>query len=337
MPNEADDKFNLPALTAGTQNQGLNNFVPREGATILNNKITISANGTGIAFYQSKEFTILQDAYALDWIHDKTQLTDNQYLFMVSTINKCIYGNYKWEYKSSWERIKAEYIKLPIKNGKIDFDFMESFIAELETQRITELETYLVIAGFKDYILTSEEMAALERIKIAKWQSFNLKELFGNATRGKRLKSDDWIAGDLPFVTAGEGNTGISAFIGNEVNRFSANTTTIDMFGSAKYRNYEYGADDHIAVVHTEGLSKMVAIFITASINKASNNGQFDYSRNFYAKDADDLNIMLPVENNKIDYKIMELYISAVHKLVIKCVVEYADRKISLTRKCVAR
>lgn len=24
------------------------------------------------------------------------------------------------------------------------------------------------------------------------------------------------------------------------------------MFGSAKYRNYRYGADDHVAVVHTE-------------------------------------------------------------------------------------
>ena len=337
MPNKADDKFNLPALTAGTQNQGLNNFVPRECATILKNKITISANGTGIAFYQNREFTVLQDAYAIDWIYDETKLTDNQYLFMVSAINKCIYGNYEWTHKSSWERIKSEYIKLPTKNGKIDFDFMESFIAELETQRIAELETYLVIAGFKDYTLTSEEIVALEKIKSATWQNFNLRELFGSSTRGKRLKSDDRIAGDLPFVTAGEANTGISAFIGNEVNIFSANTTTIDMFGSAKYRNYKYGGDDHVAVVHTESLSKMAAIFITASINKASNNGQFDYSKNFYAKDADALNIMLPVENNKIDYNFMELYISAVHKLVIKGVSEYAERKIALTRKCVAK
>ena len=29
------------------------------------------------------------------------------------------------------------------------------------------------------------------------------------------------------------------------------------MFGSAKYRNYEYGADDHVAIVHTEQLPKM--------------------------------------------------------------------------------
>ena len=38
--------------TAGIQNQGLNNFVPRTNATILRNVISISANGanTGATF-----------------------------------------------------------------------------------------------------------------------------------------------------------------------------------------------------------------------------------------------------------------------------------------------
>ena len=66
-------------------------------------------------------------------------------------------------------------------------------------------------------------------------------ELFGKSTRGKRLKSADRIEGTLPFVTAGEADEGVSAFIGNDVEVFSKNTITIDMFGSAKYRNYDYG------------------------------------------------------------------------------------------------
>ncbi|WP_234886081.1 hypothetical protein [Glaesserella parasuis] len=65
----------------------------------------------------------------------------------------------------------------------------------------------------------------------------------------------------MPFVTAGEAETGVSAFIGNQVEIFKANTTTIDMFGSAKYRNYDYGGDDHIAVVHTENLNKICGDF----------------------------------------------------------------------------
>jgi hypothetical protein len=58
-------------------------------------------------------------------------------------------------------------------------------------------------------------------------------------------------------------------------------------------------------------------------------NGQFNYGRNFYAKDADLLNISLPVEEKKPDYKIMETLISAIQKLVIKDVVLYVNNKIN--------
>ena len=68
---------------------------------------------------------------------------------------------------------------------------------------------------------------------LADYQLFNTMELFGKSTRGKRLKSADRIEGTLPFVTAGEADEGVSAFIGNDVEVFSKNTITIDMFGSA--------------------------------------------------------------------------------------------------------
>ena len=115
----------------------------------------------------------------------------------------------------------------------------------------------------------------------------------------------------MPFVTAGEENTGISAFIGNDVEVFKANSITIDMFGSAKFRGYDFGADDHVAVVHTECLSKKVSQFIATAIHKSSYSGKFSYSRNFYAKDADELNISLPTLNNKIAFSYMENYIKA--------------------------
>lgn len=149
-----------------------------------------------------------------------------------------------------------------------------------------------------------------EKLKSVEWGEYNLEELFGKSTRGKRLKSEDRIAGDLPFVTAGETDEGVSAYIGNDVTIFSENTTTIDMFGSAKYRNYKYGGDDHIAVVHTEHLQKSVSIFITAAIHKSSYTGKFNYGRNFYAKDADSLNIQLPTKNGEIDFEFMECFIT---------------------------
>ncbi|MCC5426540.1 restriction endonuclease subunit S [Clostridium botulinum] len=147
LPSEAINEFVLPALTAGVQNQGLNNFVPKDNATILKNVISVSANGanTGATFYQNKEFTVLQDAYAIKWKYTNDLLTDNHYLYLTCSISKTIFGNYEWTNKAGWERIKSEKIQLPIKNGKIDFEFMETFIAELEAERMVELEAYLLL------------------------------------------------------------------------------------------------------------------------------------------------------------------------------------------------
>ena len=147
------------------------------------------------------------------------------------------------------------------------------------------------------------------KLNNVEWGEFRLDELFGEASRGKRLKSSDRIYGDLPFVTAGETNEGISAYIGNDITIFSANTITIDMFGSARYRNYIYGADDHVSIVHTEDISKLATIFITSAINKAASTGKFDYANNFYPKDADELIIQLPIKNNEIDYEFMESFV----------------------------
>ena len=226
---------------------------------------------------------------------------------------------------------------LPVTDdGEIDFDFMESFIAELEAERVAELSAYLTVSGLDNYELSNDEEDALKNFQSLKWDTYNLEKLFGKSTRGKRLKGDDRIAGTLPFVTAGEASEGISAYISNEVEVFEKNTTTIDMFGSAKYRNYIYGGDDHIAVVHTENLPKYASIFVTTAIHKSSHNRQFDYGHNFYAKDADALYISLPVnEAGNPDYDKMAIIISAIHKLVIKDVVAYSNRKLKATKAVV--
>ena len=231
------------------------------------------------------------------------------------------------------ETFKNISIKLPQTTGnKIDFDFMESFIAELEAERVAELSAYLTVSGLDNYELSSNVENALKNYQSLKWETYNLEKLFGKSTRGKRLKGDDRIAGTLPFVTAGEASEGISAYISNDVEVFEENTTTIDMFGSAKYRNYKYGADDHVAVVHTETVPMKASIFLTAAIHKAAHTGKFDYGHNFYAKDADALDIQLPTKDRKPDYDAMAALISAVQKLVIKDVVLYADRKIEKTK-----
>lgn len=313
-------------ITAGLSNNGILGKTDIKAKIFNANTITIDMFGN--AFYRQFRYKMVTHARVFS-LKSILSITQKQGIFLSSAMHFLKY-NFGYENMCSWAKIKQEKISLPVKKDReIDFAFMEDFISQLEA--------YLLVTGLKNYTLTPAEEQALTDFQNGniKWGEFNLEKLYGKSTRGKRLKSADRINGDLPFVTAGEAETGISAFIGNDVEIFAANTTTIDMFGSAKYRNYEYGGDDHIAVVHTEKINKYAAIFVTTAIHKSSYTGKFSYSRNFYAKDADELNIYLPVTNDIPNYPMMETLISAVQKLVIKDVVEYADRKIEATREII--
>lgn len=324
-------------------------FEPNEPFTIT---ATVIGNYKYVK-YQKEPYYCSQNINKLTPKETIKQWSENIAYFFITNIQSFVslYDGQQGGYKL--DDINNHIIQLPLKEKSldfasctatanpcdniknIDFDFMESFIRELEEERIRELNAYLLATGLKDYTLTPEEENALEAFKTVQWGEFNLENLYGKSTRGKRLKSEDRIKGDLPFVTAGEADTGISAYISNDVEIFSKNTTTIDMFGSAKYRNYNYGADDHVAVVHTEELPKHSSIFVTSAIHKSSHTGKFDYSNNFYASDADELNIQLPTKDGNPDYATMETFIKAVEKLVIKDVVLYADNKIEATNKVV--
>jgi hypothetical protein len=298
--------------------------------TVLNNSdgkptILIHSNNQNIVYLETPFY--LKDGHGATSVLQCEKLNRINQMFIIASIDKVIKRKYSYNNKATKIELKNTVISLPVKDGNVDFDFMESFILELEKERIDVFEKSLSATGLKDYTINAKEQQAIDEYKNLTWKVFNLEELFGKSTRGKRLKSEDRILGALPFVTAGETDEGVSDFIGNSVNVFSANTTTIDMFGSAKYRNYKYGGDDHIAVVHTDKLPKYASIFVTSAIHKSSYNGQFNYGRNFYAKDADVLDISLPVKDDKPDYETMETIISAIHKLVIKDVVLYVQQK----------
>ena len=112
-------------------------------------------------------------------------------------------------------------------------------------------------------------------------------------------------------------------------------TSTLHRFGDMSVNiqgNYRYGGDDHVAIVHTEKVPMKAAIFVTSACHKAAHTGKFDYGHNFYAKDADALDIMLPTKDGKPDYQAMELLISAIQKLVIRDVVNYTSQKITASK-----
>lgn len=240
---------------------------------------------------------------------------------------------------------KSTKISLPIKPNtnldklaQIDFDFMERFIAELEAERIAELEAYLLVTGLKNYTLTTAEKQALADFENGKvvWGEYRFADIFNKIQQGRRLKKDDQVAGNIPFVMAGITNTGVVNYISNPVASFPKNSITIDIFGNAFYRSYEFGAGDDTGVYWNDKkeLSKEMMLFLTKSAEKALA-GKFSYGKKLRSSQSLNLKMQLPIANQQPDYGFMETLISAVQKLVIKEVVLYADRKIAATRQVI--
>ena len=354
--------FKNDGTTPVMSNSSLNNGIGGYSAlkpTEEGNIITFSDTTTGAdtMFYQKKPFVgypHVQGMYPKN-MELKEAMNENIALFLISAMQRTFGQGYDYANKFNREIVADGKVLLPVIDDEVpDWNYMQERIKELEQERIKELEHCLIAAGLNEYNLSKEDLEVYNRNTIFK--IFNVERLFGKSTRGKRLKSLDRIPGELPFVTAGEADEGISDYIGNDVEVFESNTSTIDMFGSAKYRGYKYGGDDHVAVVHTEKLTEGAAKYVTSALHKAAHTGLFSYMNNFYAKDADALNISLPISLNVDgkplieivdgkytyhdegyipDWDYMEKYIRVIEKKVIADVVKYKDQVIDVTRKAV--
>lgn len=130
FPTVRNGEYSIPLLTAGIRNNGLSRYARREQCPqILKNVISISANGanTGIAFYQDKEFAVLQDAYAVDTIGHT--LNRRQGLYLSAALSKALHGNYDWSSKANWKRIHDRLITLPATLQTVpDFDYINNNI-----------------------------------------------------------------------------------------------------------------------------------------------------------------------------------------------------------------
>ncbi|EAK3666300.1 SAM-dependent DNA methyltransferase [Campylobacter upsaliensis] len=117
LPTEPTAECDLPAITCTSANQGIACYMPRNGAEILKNVISVAANGDAPAFYQPHDFAILQDAYALrfksELIQESVELSPLCYLYLTALLQKVL-QKYNWNDKSGWAKVSQEIISLPI-------------------------------------------------------------------------------------------------------------------------------------------------------------------------------------------------------------------------------
>lgn len=143
LPSKPDGINTLPLVAAGVDNQGRNRYVDPKYADALSNCLTVSANGanSGVTFYQNSNFSILQDAYALELNENyKDYRKAKIYLFLAGILNRALINN-DWTNKATWARVQKKNILFPVTStGQLNFDYMEKYIDSVQNKAHESLE-----------------------------------------------------------------------------------------------------------------------------------------------------------------------------------------------------
>jgi len=129
-----------PVATSTTDNNGIQGYAEKYQ---FENAITVSVRGGANCFYQNEKFNATINAAVLE---PKFKITPEIGIFLITVMNQ-------WRFKYSYGRIanngrlKKEIIKLPTKDGKPDWKWIQDYMDE-----VGELELDDFINAFKAYI-----------------------------------------------------------------------------------------------------------------------------------------------------------------------------------------
>jgi len=152
---------------------------------------------------------------------------------------------------------------------------------------------------------------AARALEEREWREFKLTEIFREIERGKRLKKDDHIKGNVPYVSSTASNNGVDGFIGNQraVRRFK-NTLTIANSGSVGtvfYQPFEVIASDHVTKLENNNFCKHTYLFLAAAACRLGE--KYSFNREINDARIRSEKILLPVDTKgDPDYEYMADY-----------------------------
>lgn len=268
-------------------------------------------------------------------------------LYLITLLKKKTVGNYDYSTKMTRVDILNMEVSLPIiAQDTIDFDFMETCIRELEEERIRELSAYLSISGLDSYELNSSEKDTIKQFQDnkVKYKVYKLGEgnerLFDISSPQKRFNANTvTFGGKYPYVVRSSLNNGIRGYITqdecylNPAKTISFGQDTATIF----YQEKLYFTGDKIKVMSYRDceLNPELACYLLTVMRKAFQNfawGQSSFNENVLKN----MEIRLPVDSNdNIDYTYITTFIKAQEKLSIKNVIDWKDKIINTSKKCI--
>ena len=300
----------IPRVTCSATNNGLDDVYNNE-ATERGHVITIDSATIGFTAYHDYDFI------ATDHVEKLTLCSRfmSRYLglSLVTAIRCATRQKYNYGYKFSQDRIRRQTIFLPVDDdGLPDWNFMEGYMRKCER---TMIEEYI------SRIRVNDEAGEILRLDMREWRTFYIRDIFTHIQRGKRLKNDDHIPGNIPYVSSSAMNNGVDDFVGNtEGVRIFRDCITIANSGSvgtAFYHGYEFVASDHVTALKSPNMNKYICMFIVTTLK--SLHEKYSFNREINDVRINREQIMLPAnDSGDPDWQFMEDYMRQTEQTLLR-------------------
>ena len=334
--------FNKDSLTTGNQYDYVTRTSQNQGilqGTGFVNKENINEKGNwSLGLLQMDFFYRQRSWYAGQFVRKiipKIDIPHNCTLFFTIVLNGLKSDLLSVLVRDVDNRFKRSSIQLPTKNGAIDFDFMESFIAELEQERMKTLQAYLQATGLENYELTKEEEKALEDYEKLEFAEFPITKVFDIKNTGNILSRDIVPnSGKTPYLGAGSENNSVSSYIRYD-EKYLDKGNCVFIGGKTFVVTYQekdfFSNDSHnltLTLKNEMFKNKLTQLFLVTCVNK-SLGYKYSWGDSVSNKKIQKDLLSLPTTNKEENYKAMEPFIRAIQKLVIKDVVQYTTNKLA--------
>lgn len=303
----------------------------------------------GAAFYRQFNYKLVTHARVFS-LSPKFEMTQRQGLFFANAMTY-LKSKFGFENMCSWEKIKEDTILLPkTEDNKIDFEFIENFVRELERARLRELEAYLVATGLNNYELTAIDHSTLDNFKHLQWKEFRIGDLFERIStqklpyKAKELSKQPTVDYPLPCLTSSFMNQGLNYYIPRKGATILSNVISIPS-NSDVYRAYYQSRDftvlsDAYAIQWKDESVKLTGkqyLFMVACINKVTDLPIYSYKNKLGGWNVvKDKYITLPTKDGTHpDLAIMEQLSSTLQKIVIADVAKYTARNLEATQQVI--
>ena len=275
---------NIPLVTAGEDNYGINGYISNGKSKLFKNAITVDMFCHAV--YRDYEFYCDDNIIVLT---PKNEMKLNELLYY----SLCICQNkYKFGYGRQLRLSRLDEIKLPVE--------IPDWVYEVEEPDLSK---------YKEPFNNSPT----PELNTDNWQEFKYTDIFDTIIIGKSIDLNKLEEGDINYVGRTEENNGITAKVSkyNDQEPYKGNCITVPMVGNtlkSTYQNSPFYVSQNILILRSRNLNKYNAMFFNTIIR--IDEFRFCYGRTLSIDRFKQLTIKLPTTpEEKPDYKFMEDYI----------------------------